>query len=82
MPHRSRLVLNVLLSTRKEDLAGGGEAAVKSVVTKAVMWIERGHTPSLLLNRVIGQGRDAHTSTPEYKVTAVRVERAATPEAV
>ncbi|HXE91240.1 MAG TPA: hypothetical protein VNK82_09785 [Terriglobales bacterium] len=32
--------------------------------------------PHLLLNRVIGPGRDAHASTPEYKVTAVRVERA------
>ncbi|MGH9650449.1 MAG: molybdopterin dinucleotide binding domain-containing protein [Terriglobales bacterium] len=38
------------------------------------------HTPSLLLNRVIGQGRDAHTSTPEYKVTAVRVKRAESPK--
>jgi formate dehydrogenase major subunit len=31
--------------------------------------------PTSLLNRVTGTGRDVHTETPEYKVTAVRIER-------
>ena len=32
-------------------------------------------TPSIFLNRVTGPHRDPETHTPEYKVTAVRVER-------
>jgi formate dehydrogenase major subunit len=32
--------------------------------------------PATYLNRVTGVGRDAHVGTPEYKVTAVWVERA------
>jgi formate dehydrogenase major subunit len=31
--------------------------------------------PAVLVNAVTGPGRDPHTHTPEYKVTAVRVER-------
>jgi len=34
------------------------------------------HRPDLLLNAVTGPYRDAVTGTPEYKVTAVRLERA------
>jgi formate dehydrogenase major subunit len=34
------------------------------------------HRPDLLLNAVTGPHRDAVTGTPEYKVTAVRIERA------
>jgi formate dehydrogenase major subunit len=34
------------------------------------------HDPARALNHVIGPGRDASTNTPEYKVTAVRVEPA------
>ena len=33
------------------------------------------HTAEVFLNRLIGPGRDAITRTPEYKRTAVRVER-------
>jgi formate dehydrogenase major subunit len=35
------------------------------------------HTPEAWLNRVIGTGRDKLAGTPEYKVTAVRVEKVA-----
>ena len=31
--------------------------------------------PRTLVNRVTGPHRDPYTNTPEYKVTAVRVER-------
>ncbi|WP_418001596.1 formate dehydrogenase subunit alpha [Mycobacterium sp. PDNC021] len=31
--------------------------------------------PAVMVNAVTGPGRDPHTRTPEYKVTAVRVER-------
>jgi formate dehydrogenase major subunit len=34
------------------------------------------HTPGTLLNVVTGPNRDANVGTPEYKVTAVRVQRA------
>jgi formate dehydrogenase major subunit len=34
------------------------------------------HTADVFLNHVIGSRRDRFTDTPEYKVTAVRVERA------
>ena len=34
------------------------------------------HDPKVFLNNVVGAGRDGTVSTPEYKVTAVRVERA------
>jgi formate dehydrogenase major subunit len=34
------------------------------------------HTAEAFLNRVTGPHRDRHTDTPEYKVTAVRVEKA------
>jgi formate dehydrogenase major subunit len=33
------------------------------------------HTGEVFLNRVIGPARDAITHTPEYKVTAVQIER-------
>jgi len=33
------------------------------------------HTPTSFLNRVTGPHRDNYTATPEYKVTAVKVER-------
>jgi formate dehydrogenase major subunit len=33
-------------------------------------------TPGWLINAVTGPNRDVHTGTPEYKVTAVQVERA------
>ncbi|MGZ4690695.1 MAG: formate dehydrogenase subunit alpha [Acidimicrobiia bacterium] len=33
------------------------------------------HDPARAVNRVTGSHRDAHTNTPEYKVTAVRIER-------
>ena len=33
------------------------------------------HTADVLLNRVTGGGRDSITHTPEYKVTAVRIDR-------
>jgi formate dehydrogenase major subunit len=33
------------------------------------------HTPEVFLNHVIGARRDRFSGTPEYKVTAVRVER-------
>ena len=35
------------------------------------------HTPELFLNRVTGPHRDTVVGTPEYKVTAVRLERLA-----
>jgi len=34
------------------------------------------HTPAVSLNNVTGPGRDRYTDTPEYKVTAVRIEAA------
>jgi formate dehydrogenase major subunit len=34
------------------------------------------HTGEAFLNRVTGPHRDAHTGTPEYKVTAVNIGRA------
>jgi formate dehydrogenase major subunit len=34
------------------------------------------HTPDVFLNHVIGPRRDRFAGTPEYKVTAVRIERA------
>jgi formate dehydrogenase major subunit len=34
------------------------------------------HTPEVFINRVTGPHRDSVTGTPEYKVTAVRIERA------
>jgi formate dehydrogenase major subunit len=34
------------------------------------------HNPEQRLNLVTGRGRDAYTNTPEYKVTAVAVEKA------
>jgi formate dehydrogenase major subunit len=34
------------------------------------------HSPGILLNAVTGGGRDPVTGTPEYKVTAVRLEQA------
>jgi formate dehydrogenase major subunit len=33
------------------------------------------HTPEILLNYLTSPRLDAHTSTPEYKVTAVRIEK-------
>jgi formate dehydrogenase major subunit len=33
------------------------------------------HTPEVFLNRVTGDGRDPVVHTPEYKVTAVRIEK-------
>jgi formate dehydrogenase major subunit len=33
------------------------------------------HSSNALLNAVTGPGRDRHTSTPEYKVTAIRIEK-------
>lgn len=34
------------------------------------------HTAEIFLNRVTGPYRDTHTHTPEYKLTAIRIERA------
>lgn len=34
------------------------------------------HTAEVLINAVIGPHQDPYTHTPDYKVTAVRVERA------
>jgi formate dehydrogenase major subunit len=34
------------------------------------------HTPEVFLNRVTGPHRDGQVDTPEYKVTAVRLENA------
>jgi formate dehydrogenase major subunit len=33
------------------------------------------HTPDVFLNRVTSPHRDHHVGTPEYKVTAVRIEK-------
>ena len=33
------------------------------------------HCAQALVNAVTGTGRDRQTSTPEYKVTAIRVEK-------
>ena len=33
------------------------------------------HDPATTVNRLTSSQRDGHTNTPEYKVTAVRVER-------
>ena len=33
------------------------------------------HSPEVFLNRVTGLARDSVTATPEYKVTAIRVEK-------
>jgi formate dehydrogenase major subunit len=33
------------------------------------------HDPATTVNRLTSPRRDGHTNTPEYKVTAVRVER-------
>jgi formate dehydrogenase major subunit len=35
------------------------------------------HQPEVLLNALTGPHRDAVVGTPEYKVTAVRIERVA-----
>jgi len=37
------------------------------------------HTAGAFLNRVTGPHRDAHVQTPEYKVTAVQIEKLSTP---
>jgi len=33
------------------------------------------HTTEVFLNRLIGPGRDNVVHTPEYKITAVRIEK-------
>jgi hypothetical protein len=33
------------------------------------------HTPAVFLNQVTSPHRDRHTLTPEYKVTAVRIDK-------
>jgi formate dehydrogenase major subunit len=65
-----------------------GEARLPCRVTPAVKPGEvfaTFHTAEIFLNRVTGPYRDPYTHTPEYKVTAVRVEAeahaAATPHA-
>lgn len=72
-------------------LAEGDRARVRSRHGRAVLPVHvdralrRGvafatfHTGDAFLNRVIGRGRDATTATPEYKVTAVAIERAGAP---
>jgi formate dehydrogenase major subunit len=38
------------------------------------------HRAEVFLNRVTGPGRDRYVSAPEYKVTAMRVEKASRPD--
>jgi formate dehydrogenase major subunit len=54
-----------------------GEAILPARVTDTVRaghLFATFHTPGLQLNAVTGPNRDAVTGTPEYKVTAVRLE--------
>lgn len=55
-----------------------GEATLPAAVTEQVppgVLFASFHSPEVFTNRVTGPHRDAVTGTPEYKVTAVRVEK-------
>jgi formate dehydrogenase major subunit len=59
-----------------------GTAALPARITDAVrdgQVFATFHRPDLLLNAVTGPYRDAVTGTPEYKITAVRLERGVPP---
>jgi formate dehydrogenase major subunit len=70
-------------------LAAGDQVVVRSRHGEATITVEIDrrvrpgevfatfHTSDVLLNRVTGDGRDAITHTPEYKVTAVRIDKLA-----
>jgi formate dehydrogenase major subunit len=69
------------------NLTGGESVRVRSRHGEAVLplrfskAIKEGelfatfHTPGVFLNRVTGPLRDSYVQTPEYKVTAVRVDK-------
>ena len=57
-----------------------GETVLPALVTRRVsagQLFATFHTPDCLVNAVTSDRRDAATDTPEYKVTAVRLERTA-----
>jgi formate dehydrogenase major subunit len=37
------------------------------------------HTPDVFLNRITGPARDGYVGTPEYKITAARIEKLGEP---
>jgi len=71
--------LSVQSGNRVRVVSLYGSAVLPARITDAVKPGElfaTFHTADVFLNHVIGSRRDRFTDTPEYKVTAVRVERA------
>jgi formate dehydrogenase major subunit len=74
---------------RRYDLTSGDRVVVRSRHGSSTIAVEIDHgvqpgelfatfhATDVLLNRVTGDGRDAITHTPEYKVTAVRIDKLA-----